>query len=73
MDWKAYRPALMHRCRHAQASTFIPDRVNIKQPGTITLEQTEIANVPAETQGITNRPLVDGVINKVPIHRHQRH
>jgi hypothetical protein len=32
-----------------------------------TLELTEIANVPAETQGITNWPLVDEVINKPSI------
>jgi hypothetical protein len=30
-----------------------------KQPERITLEPTEIANVPAETQGITNRPLIN--------------
>jgi hypothetical protein len=30
----------------------------------IAFEQTEIANVPAESQRITNRPLVDEVINK---------
>ena len=25
MDWKAYRPTLMHRCRYA----FTPERVNV--------------------------------------------
>jgi hypothetical protein len=34
----------------------------------ITFETSEIANVPAQTQGITNRPLVDEVIKN---HRHQ--
>ncbi len=28
MDWKTYRPALMHRCRHTKL-TFTPERVNI--------------------------------------------
>ena len=51
-----------------QASTFSPDGVNItKQPEIITLELTEMANVLAETQGITNRPLVGEVINKQSI------
>ena len=45
MDWKVYGLALIH-----------PYGVNItKQPGRITLEPTEMANVLAETQGITNR------------------
>ena len=56
MDWKVYGLALIHRCRHAKASTFTPYGVNLtKQPGRITLEPTEMANVLAETQGITNR------------------
>ena len=51
-----------------QASTFNPDGVNItKQPEIITLEPTEIANMLAETQGITNTPLIDEVINKPSI------
>jgi hypothetical protein len=68
MDWKVYDPTLIQRCRHAKASTFTPYRVNItKQPERITLEPTEMANVLAETQGITNRPLVGEVINKPSI------
>ena len=51
-----------------QVSTFSPDGVNItKQPERITLELTEMANVLAETQGITNRPLVGEVVNKPSI------
>jgi hypothetical protein len=51
-----------------QVSTFSPDGVNItKQQERITLELTEMANVLAETQGITNRPLVGEVINKPSI------
>jgi hypothetical protein len=38
-----------------------------KQPERITLKQTENANVPVETQEITNRPLVDEAINKPTI------
>jgi hypothetical protein len=38
-----------------------------KQPERITLEPTENANVPAETQEITNRPPVDEAINKPTI------
>jgi hypothetical protein len=42
-------------------------KVITKQPEGITLEPTKIANVPAETQEITNRPLVDEAINKPSI------
>ena len=61
MDWKAYGPALMHRCRYG--NIYIGDNIT-KQMERITFEPSEIANVPAETQGITNRSLVDEVINK---------
>jgi hypothetical protein len=51
-----------------QASIFTPDGVNItKQPERTNLEPTEIANVSAETQGITNSLLLDEIINKPSI------
>jgi hypothetical protein len=55
MDWKAYRPALMHRCRDAKHPHSLPmESTSSNSPKGITLEPTKMANVPAEVQEITN-------------------
>ena len=63
LSWTG-RPTDLHWCTDAATlNIYIGDNIT-KQMERITFEPSGIANVPAETQGITNRSLVDEVINK---------